>query len=205
MRLTLRTILMSLIALPSLQAAIVYSSIQDITIPISAGGVYIDFTDPSDATAFTSASSEPANWDLNPILGGAAFGTSDTFEVVTSDGTTNSTLQNLATSVIVGDGLGEGDSFVTGFSGSSDHMDGTGSGEFVAGMESYIGFRLDDGASGVYYGWMRVTLRDDGSVGTLHDWAWDTSGAAIQVGQIPEPSVILLSAVGTLLLLRRRR
>ena len=204
-------LLLSLIAVvisAPAQAAITYSGDgQNIVISNTFDGVFVNFTDPSNATSYTTSITDPGagNWDINPFFGGSSFGNADTFEVVTSDGTTNSTLQNLLTSDIVGDGLGDGDSFVTGFSGSIDHMDGTVSGEFVAGQEGYIGFRIDDGSSGYYYGWMRVTLNDDNTSGTIRDWAWENTGAAIQVGQIPEPTAFLLGALGSLLLLRRRR
>ena len=78
-------------------------------------------------------------------------------------------------------------------------------GNVAARAEGFFAFRIDDGSSGFYYGWMSVTLNDDGNSGTINGWAWENSGASIQVGQIPEPSAFLLGALGTLLLLRRRR
>ena len=211
MRLSFRPFLLSLIAIAMTmaisvpaQAAITYSGAQNISVSNTFPGIYIDFNNPLDSTSYTTSGTEPANWDINPFFGGSAVGNSDDFLVSTDDGSINSTLMNLTTSDIVGDGSGLGEIFVAASSGSTDHMGG-GPNQFANGVQGYIGFRIDDGASGFYYGWMRVTLNDDGSSGTIHDWAWDTSGAAIQVGQIPEPSAFLLGGLASLLLLRRRR
>lgn len=160
MRPLFRSLLLSLIAVAisvPAQAAITYSGLQLIWVTNDFEGIYIDFTDPLDASSFTTtvSATEPANWDLNPFFGGSAFGNSDTFEVVTDTGATNSTLRNFAAGVTIGDGLDE--NFVTGASGSTDHMGGI-TPEFTNGVEGYIAFRVDDGASGFFYGWMSVTL-----------------------------------------------
>ena len=201
--LTLTPILLSLAAATPLQAAISYSGTQNVVISNTFTSLYLDFDDPLDATSFTTSSSEPGSWDINTFFGGTAFGNSDTFLVSTDDGTVNSTLQNLSLTVVVGDGLGEGENFVASFSGSSDHMGS----EFTNGVAGYFGFQIYDGVGDYYFGWMRVTFFDDGSTGVLHEWAWDTSGAAIQVGAVPEPGSLGLLALGagSLLVLRRRR
>lgn len=62
---------------------------------------------------------------------------------------------------------------------------------------------LNPGAEQLY-GWMRVTLTNDGTPGIIHDWAL-SSDANFTVGMIPEPSVALLGGIGMLCLLRRRR
>ena len=196
--LTLTPVLMLLAAAAPLQAAISYSGIKDLTISDTFTSLYVDFTDPLDASAVVTSSTEPGSWDINAFFGGTAFGSSDTFKVVTDDGTTNSTLQNLSQTVVVDGAL----SFVNSFSGSTDHMGS----EFSNGIEGYFGFKIYDGVSNYYFGWMRVTFYDDGSTGILHDWAWDTSGAGIQVGAVPEPgSMGLLSLGAACLVLRRRR
>ena len=209
MRPPFRFLLLSLIAAAitaPAQAAITYSGVQSITITNTFDGVFVDFTNPLDATAFTTSATDPGagNWDINPFFGGAAIGSSPTFEVSTDDGTTNSTVMNLGTSDVVGDGSGLGEIFVSGNSGSSDHMGG-GPNQFANGVQGYIAFRIDDGSSGFYYGWMSVTLNDDGNSGTINGWAWENSGGSIQVGQIPEPSSFALVLIASLGLLRRRR
>jgi hypothetical protein len=39
----------------------------------------------------------------------------------------------------------------------------------------------------------------------LHEWAYENTGAAIQVAAIPEPRAALLAGISLLLGLRRRR
>ncbi|MGJ8654719.1 MAG: hypothetical protein ACSHX8_15775 [Opitutaceae bacterium] len=155
----------------------------NITIPNDFDGVYLDFTDVSDATAYTTSSTEPLSWDINPFFGGAAVGTSNTFLPVLENTTTNSDILNLS----FGTEVGSSSVFPSSYSGSSGHM-GTGSLEFESGTSGYIGFALVDGVD-AYYGWMRLTLYDDGSAGTIHEWAWNTTvNESITVGAVPEPS-----------------
>lgn len=83
---------------------------------------------------------------------------------------------------------------------------GTGTNEFESGTSGYIGFVLV-GDSDTYYGWMRLTLHDDGSTGVIHEWAWDTDGDSITVGAVPEPSnaALLVGLAATFCAVRRRR
>ena len=83
------------------------------------------------------------------------------------------------------------------------HM-GPAANQFASGSQStgYIAFVLNPGP-GELYGWIQVSLSDDGSTGLIHDWAY--ADTLIEVGQIPEPGSVVLLACGTLALLRRRR
>jgi hypothetical protein len=79
---------------------------------------------------------------------------------------------------------------------------------FIPGQPGYIGFSLvPDGGGAPLYGWMQVTLENGGSTpGLVHSWAFEDSGAPILVGAVPEPSAAVLSCLGMLsFLLRRRR
>ena len=154
----------------------------NIQIPITHDGIYLDFTDSNDASAYTLSTSEPANWDINPFYGGGAVGTSNTFLPVLASTATNSALLNLS----LGTSVGPGSDFPSSYSGSSTHM-GLGAGQFESGSSGYLGFILNPGVDD-YYGWMKITLNDDGTSGTIHTWAWETSGASIQVGAVPEPA-----------------
>lgn len=66
---------------------------------------------------------------------------------------------------------------------------------WTSGVSGYFGFRFDDqGQSGTntVYGWARLTivLDDLNSEVTLHEWAYEDSGGAIQVGAVPEPAAV---------------
>jgi hypothetical protein len=172
-----------------------------IDIPISSDGVYLDLTDSSDASAYTESTSYTASWDINLFYGGAAVGTSDTFLPVLASAVTNSAVLNLA----YGTSVGPTSDFPASYSGSTDHM-GVGALQFESGTTGYIGFVLNPGVEH-YYGWMRLTLNDDGATGTIHGWAWETSGEAITVGAVPEPSnaALLIGLGASFFMLTRRR
>lgn len=192
----------------SVQAIVMsHSGEVNLTIGNDFDGLYLNFTDFGDATVYTTATSEPASWDINPFFGGAAVATSDTFVPVLSSTTTNSDLLNLT----FGTTVGPSSDFPSGFSGSTGHMDdGVGPVDpvkFENGTSGYIGFALVDG-SDEYYGWMEVTFNDDSSTGTIHEWAWNTvANEAITVGAVPEPSnaALLLGLAATGYVVRRRR
>ena len=199
----LPVVLLWILSLGSVQAIVLTHSGADVDITINNDfdGTYLDFTDLNDATAYTTSTSEPLSWDINPFFGGAAIATSDTFEPVTISTTTNSDIVNLA----FGATVGPSSTFPTGFSGSTGHM-GTDPDEFTGGTSGYIGFALVDG-SDYYYGWMEVTLEDDGTTGIIHQWAWNTvANEAVTVGAVPEPaSAAMLLGLGAMLWVGSRR
>ncbi|MGJ8653866.1 MAG: PEP-CTERM sorting domain-containing protein [Opitutaceae bacterium] len=179
-----------------------FEPVTEISIPISNDGVYLDFTDSSDASAYTVSTSFTSNWDINPFYGGAAVGTSNTFLPVLASTATNSAILNLAPTTTQ---VGPSSSFPSSYSGSTDHM-GAGALEFESGTSGYIGFILNPGVDD-YYGWMEITFNDDGTTGSIHQWAWETSGSEITVGAVPEPSnAALLFGLGvaSFILTRRR-
>jgi hypothetical protein len=173
----------------------------NIVIPTSGDGVYLDLTDANDANSYTVSTSYTASWDINPFYGGAAVGTSTTFLPVLAGTATNSAVLNLA----AGTQVGPTSDFPASYSGSTDHM-GVGALQFESGTTGYIGFVLNPGVEH-YYGWMRLTLNDDGATGTIHGWAWETSGEAITVGAVPEPSnaALLIGLGASFFMLTRRR
>jgi hypothetical protein len=72
----------------------------------------------------------------------------------------------------------------------------------TSGTDGHLGFVLDQAPPVVKYGWIHVTLNDNGDSGLIHDWA--ISDSQIQVGQIPEPGALVLLAFGCMVLRRRR-
>lgn len=191
----------------NLSAAVVFSGIQDISISSTFDGVYLDFTDGDDASTFTQSATEPGTWDVNLFFGGAGIANSDTFQPVTVAGATNAAVLKLSG----GDTVSASSTFPPlspGYSGSTGHMGG-GAGQWLNGESTgYIGFRMTPASFSInapgtiIYGWMHVTLQDDGSAGTIHSWAWETSGDPIT---IPEPGSTVLLGLGALTLLMRRR
>ena len=84
---------------------------------------------------------------------------------------------------------------------------------FSGGGDEYFGFRFEDSNGQTLYGWAEVNFDFNGLVGmTIEQWAYDDSGAGIQVGQVsavPAPPALysMLSglALGAGGLLRGRR
>ncbi|NCD34826.1 MAG: PEP-CTERM sorting domain-containing protein [Spartobacteria bacterium] len=121
----------------------------------------------------------------------------------------------LNTSEFVNDSMG------TGASGTFYYYENNGMGSITThgdwtanGTRGYLGFsfeREEDGRT--VYGWADIE-RVSQSSGTLHSWAYEDSGGAIQVGSfsdggsaVPEPGTLAMLALGTVgtLALRRRR
>ena len=155
-------------ALP-VAADVLYSNLQDLSIPTNFDGVYIDIESGTNDTSGTIA------WDLNLFFGGIGVVNSTGFQPVRETDAGNGTLSNLAW----GDTVNSSSTFDSsgGTGGSTDHLGST----FTAGTEGYIGFELTGGN----YGWMRVVLDGSGSA-LVKDWAYDTSGStgAIATGNV---------------------
>lgn len=215
-------------------AAVVYSGVVDIPIPTTFSGVYLDLATSGTSTpgngadvvtpdSYTIGYSEPATWDVNFFLGGIGIGYSPTFQPFVDDAVGNrSQLVNVAVDLgiaseastrtiggNVSDGVYGGSGRSNGGTGES-HFDtpavdsNPNYSAFTPGTPGYIAFVLNPGA-GEQYGWMRVTLTNDGTAGTIHEWAY-SDAITFQVAEIPEPSsTSLLGGFVVLCLLRRRR
>lgn len=177
--------------------------------------------------SYTISYTEPASgdWDVNFFFGGALVLHNTSFQPYREDNSDAiSAIHNVAVgSVIDGSAVspepasGSSSPLTTvslGASGTTTggdingnqtptHMGAAGD-QFASGSgtEGYIAFVLNPGP-GELYGWIRVTLSDDGSTGLIHDWAY--SDVAIEVGQVPEPGSVALLGLGVLSLMRRRR
>jgi len=142
-------------------ADVIYSNLQDLVIPTTFDGIYLDVESGANDTTGT------IDWDLNLIFGGVGVFNSTDFQPVRETDAGNGTLSNLSSGAIV-NALSTFDSS-GGTGASTDHMGDT----FTAGAEGYIGFQLTSGN----YGWMRVVLDGSGSA-FVKDWAYDTSGGS---------------------------
>ena len=177
-------------------ADVIYSNLQDIAIPATFDGLYLNVE--------TGAWNTPSNlgagvagWDVNPFYGGKAFANSPDFQPVRSGTGSSSPILNLAAGVTVGSGStystftwdhdnNPATAPVPGY-GGSQMLTGLG-GNFTAATEGYIGFKLytDATYTTANYGSMRVILTNNTSGAYIKDWAYDTSGAPVVVGAIKQ-------------------
>lgn len=177
--------------------------------------------DPS-GDSYTLSYTEPASgeWDFNFFFGGTGIAhhssanpyrddASDNLSVIYAlgigelvDGSTatSSGAVPLTTPSFGGSGTGSGGG--SGVSTSGSHV-GVGADQFAPNTMEHFGFVLDPGTPNEMYGWMKVTFQDDGSAGTIHEFA--LSDNPFSVGSIPEPSISLLSLSSLLVLIGRRR
>lgn len=197
--LILPTLVLGLL-IPAARATIVYSGVQNIPIPLSSGGVYLN------VQSGTTAASEPATWAtepwINPFFGGVAIGNSVSLLPVITGA---DQIVNLA----LGTPINNGSGFVSGESGSSTHT-GPALNQFQIGVTGYIGYKFQwpGGGGQDYYGWMGINVNNAGA-GAIVNWAvQNTPNASIQAGVtgVPEPGTVIFgmacAAVG---LFRRKR
>ncbi len=185
----------------SAQAGVIYSGLQNIAIPTTFDGVYINIDNASTSTStFTG-------WDINPFFGGAGIANSPSFQPARTGTANNDPLVSFASGALISSAL----NFSSGYGGAGDPVSylGTGPGQFAVGQEEYLGFRFTtDASSGPYYGWMQVIFTNDTAGGVIKDWSYDDSGAAISIpaAAAPEPGrAIFFMLGGGCVCLRRRR
>ena len=184
---------------PACRAAIVYSSQQDIPIPLDPEGEYLRLDTGAVAGAL------PANWAtapwINPFFGGVDIANSPLLRPVIA-GTDQ--ILNLAPGTLIG----SGSNFVAGESGSSTHF-GLGSGQFALNVPGYLGVTFRSTVGGPdYYGWIEMQISNVGA-GKIISWAYENvSAAPIVAGDTriaPEPGVLALLGIGLLGFGRRLR
>lgn len=182
-------------------AALVYSGVQDIPVPLNFDGVYLNIV-----TGLTSGT-QPGTWTtapwFNPFFGGVGLGNSDLLRPVV---TGVDQVVNLNPGVPVN----AGSNFVAAESVSSTHV-GNMPGQFGLGVPTLVGVAFNTSSGGpVFYGWIRLVISNTGD-GLVKDWAYDdATGTAIPAGFtgstfVPEPTRILLLLLGFSALLWQRR
>ena len=189
----------------SAQSAVVYSGIQNLSVPQDLGGLYLNVTLPGFTT---NGGTEPGSWAtapwINPFFGGVSIGNSDLLRPNT-DGAGRDL--KVAIGSIVNNTL----TFAAGEAGSTTHV-GAGADQFQLGAQGLLAFEMQETVGGPNrYGWMRIVINNTG-VGTIVDWAYDTTASSIIAGWtgtvlIPEPSrmLLLLGGMQALVLRRRKR
>jgi hypothetical protein len=180
------------LSVPS-KAAVVYSGPQNIAIPTTFDGIYLDLD-----TGATSTSTI-TGWDVNFFFGGLGIGASAAFQPSRLGTGNMDTIRLHQLYDLIDDTL----LFSTGETGSSDHLGAPGN--FLDGVAGYLGFRFTkNNATGPFYGYMRLTLTANTPGAMIHDWAWDDRGGFLT---IPEPNraLLLMLGLGVGAFARRRR
>lgn len=191
------------------KAAIIYSGIQNIDIPMGVDGVYLNII------TGATASSEPGSWTtapwLNPFQGGVDVGNSDLLCPVISgpsDPFNPDTIINLAIGQII-------DTNVNCTGGENISMGHTSAvvtpNMFTLGAPGYIGFKFKPTLSSTdtFYGWAQVVFTNTGSGAQIIDWAYNNvTDEGIFIGMAvpaPEPGRAMLLGFGLVGLLMRRQ
>jgi len=178
------------------QAAIVYSGVVNISIPVNIDGVYMNLVTGATGTAGGSV----AGWDINPYSASAltwfnAVGTG----MVRGVGGSTSLVDNLAPGYLIS-------STSPNYGGGSSES--TGPTAFVFNSSNNIvGFRfLNETTGATNYGWARINLGASfiDPARKIVEYAYDDSGAAITAGTIPAPGAIALLGLAGLAGRRRR-
>jgi hypothetical protein len=202
MRFILLSTLGSLFFTVASPAAVIYSGPQNVSLPFSMGGVYVN--------VFTNSTSlsTPGDYDTAPWMffsfGGAGIATSPLVRTVVTGSVFAGMEQTV--NLAYGSSVGPSSRFSigdSGYNGSETHV-GAAINRFQLGTQGYIGYEFEPTVGGPsYFAVARITIANDGVNATLHDWSYEsTVGTAIAV---PEPSKTLLILTFACLLLQRRQ
>lgn len=209
----------------SAPGALTYSGLVNIVIPTTFEGVYINLDSgasstgdassaAADVNSFTVGAMPVAGWDVNFFFGGIGMAHDMGFQPFRDDVSDNlSRIESVAEGTVVDAASVAAGTLGTPAFGGSGQANGSPVGEshfgvgldfFTPGTPGFIAFVLNPEGTPLY-GWMKVTLNNDGGTGLIHEWAYSTD--PIEVGMaIPEPSVLGLSGAAlAALTLRRRR
>ena len=175
------SVIAALVLVRSLEAATIYSNLQDIALPANFAGVYLDID-----TGATSTSAF-SGWDINPFFGGVGISNSAAFQPGRVGSSNLDAILKLNVGTLISGSL----TFATGIGGSGnaghEHI-GASANQFQVGTEGYLGFKFTkNDNSGPYFGWMRVVLTNNSSGALIKDWGYDSvSGGTIVAGRVQQ-------------------
>lgn len=185
------------------RAALIYSGVQNVPIPVNPPAVGLEGVYLNIATGATTGAF-PLDWStapwINPFFGGVNIANSALLRPII---TGTDQILNLALGTTI-DGTSN---FVAGESGSAAHI-GPAANQFQLGIPGLIGLTFQTTVGGPsFYGWIRLAANNTGP-GTIVDWAYEsTPGTAVRAGvaaAVPEPGSALAGMVVGLVALTRR-
>lgn len=192
----------------SAPAAIVHSGLQNLSVSaVDLEGVYINFETGEIAALFPDDFYEKP-W-INITLGGYGIFNADVLRPIAVTGGASydpDALTDHYVNVPEGTTIDVSSLFVVDGWASQNHIGSSGDPDkFVVGEAGFLAFVFTNTDSATtHYGWLQFVPGNDS--GTIVDWAFeDVPDASIQVGAVPEPSMLFTAAVSVAGLLSRRR
>lgn len=176
-------------------AVIIYSGVQNLNVPNTFAGVYLNIV-----TGQTNTVGSFAGYDINPWsnAGALSFFTSTTSSPDGTRGVVAASTTGAALNLPMFTPIGP----------ASVYNEGTSAGTNFSGTTGLLGLRFRNEGSGnaTQFGWVRVSQPGTtGGLATVVDWAYETDGGPIPAGAIPEPASLGLLALGALGLAARRK
>jgi hypothetical protein len=180
-------------------AAIVYSGVQNINVPATFAGVYLNMV-----TGATSTTGAFLGFDINPWSNGGALNFFTSSSATTGSGPAGT--RGFVAATPTGAALNLAP--LTPIGPASIYNEGTGAGTAFTGTTGLLGVRIrnENMGNAVQFGWLRIAQPGTtGGLATIVDWAYETDGSAIPAGAVPEPASLGLLAMGALGLAARRK
>jgi len=187
------------------QAAIVYSGVVNIAIPLNIDGVYLNMV--TGATGTSGAGT--AGWDINPYSS-----TGLTWFLPSTPAASHGLVRGAGSSTTQVDNLG-GAGFYLSYliDGAASQSYGAGTNQTTGttafvfnSSNNIVGLRFFNESTGaINYGWMRLSLSAGfNTTRSIVEYAYENSGTGIIAGNIPAPGALAVLGLAGLAGRRRR-